>query len=230
MRDRLIVREVAGSELSRGAALLAAALGFSARDAIPAWHMRDVSRHGGLALGAFAREGLVGFSYGFPALAAGTRVLFSSGLAVAAPMRSQGIGRRLKLVQRRLAAERGYSCIDWTADPLSAAAMRLYLTVLGARLVGYATEPYLGLRAGNGAANDDVEIHWSLTEPAASGGAAETVEIPFDRRALSPAALIEWRRRIRTQVPEFLSAGYHGVGLDCDRAARRCWLRFERAA
>jgi predicted GNAT superfamily acetyltransferase len=227
MAEHVIVREASGRELAEGAAMLAAALGFRDRDAIPAWHMQDTCRRGGLALGAFAGKDLVGFSYALPVLEDGGPVLFSSGLAVAPAQRSQGVGRRLKLLQRRLATEHGYSRIDWTADPLSVVALRLYLTNLGARLVGYAVEPYAGLR--DVCPHDDVEIRWHLAaEPRPIGDRSRTIELPFDQGALSRAGVSEWRRRMRTDLPPMLADGYEGVGVDVDRAARRCRLLLAR--
>src|ERR671910_1867648 len=109
------IREAAGAELVAGAELLAASLGFAARDAIPAWLMQTTAECGGLALGAFRDGVLGGFSYALPC---GERALFSCGLAVVPAWRGEGVGRRLKLAQRARALQQGRTHIRWTADPL----------------------------------------------------------------------------------------------------------------
>ena len=106
----LEIRDAVGVELTAGATLLAASLGFEPRDAIPAWLMQTTVDHGGLALGAFRDGQLAGFSYALPC---GDWELFSCGLAVAPAWRGHGVGRRLKCAQRDRALRRRA-----VADPL----------------------------------------------------------------------------------------------------------------
>src|SRR5262245_25065302 len=133
------VRDAAGAELVAGCALLARALEFGDRDAVAPWLVQTAAGCGGLALAAFAGERLIGFS--FALLAAGDEP-FSCGLAVEPAWRGRGVGRALKLAQRERALRSGVTRIRWTADPLSAPALGLYLSGLGARLVAYKPELY----------------------------------------------------------------------------------------
>jgi predicted GNAT superfamily acetyltransferase len=211
------VRAAAAAELPAAAALLASALGFSDRDAIPAWHMQDVAERGGLALVAVDGADVVGFSYAVPAVTDGGAFLFSSGLAIRADRRGRGIGRRLKLAQGREAAARGHTTIRWTADPLSVPALRLYLTVLGARVVGYRPDAYRGVRHHGGAPHDDVDVEWLLD---AAGGVPEVVaavELPLGDRD-------GWRLRVRGELYPRLADGAEGVSVRIDRAAGRAWM------
>jgi predicted GNAT superfamily acetyltransferase len=211
------VRVAVAPELPAGAALLASALGFSERDAIPAWHMQDVAERGGLALVAVDGAEVVGFSYAVPALSGGRPFLFSSGLAIRADRRGQGIGRRLKLEQGREAAARGHTAIRWTADPLSVPALRLYLSVLGARVVGYRPDAYRGVRHDGDAPHDDVDVEWLLD---AAGGVPEVVaavELPLGDRD-------GWRLRVRGELYPRLADGAEGVSVRVDRAAGRAWM------
>jgi predicted GNAT superfamily acetyltransferase len=151
----VLIRDARGDELVAGLALLREALGFNALDAIPAWLALTTTEGGGLALCARAGGALVGFSYAVPALRPGGPHLFSCGLAVAPAWRGRGVGRRLKLAQRDRARALGIDRIRWTADPLAVPALRLYLSGLGARLVGYRAGMYDPVRR---TSNDDVEI------------------------------------------------------------------------
>ncbi len=219
----LDVRDAHGAELVAGCALLARALDFADRDAVAPWLVQTAAGCGGLALGAFAGERLVGFSFALPA-AGGD--LFSCGLAVEPPWRGRGVGRALKLAQRDRALAQGCARIRWTADPLSAPALGLYLSGLRARLVGYEPELYAAVRPA-AVPPDDVVIDWPLAgEPAAPAGSASRVEIPFDRRALDGVELRRWRLRVRNDMTRVLDAGAAGTGVAVDRAARRAWVVF----
>jgi GNAT superfamily N-acetyltransferase len=219
------IRDAAGTELIAGADLLARSLGFAERDAIPAWLMQTTVECGGLALGAFRDGVLGGFSYALPC---SDWELFSCGLAVVPEWRGLGIGRRLKLAQRERALRDGRTRIRWTADPLSARALTLYLAGLGARLTAYGAELYAAVRPA-AVPPDDVVIDWPLERPAPAGGRpAARVEIPFDHTSLSDAERLEWRLRVRRAMCRALDSGAVGTGVAVDRAARRCWVLFEQ--
>ena len=225
--EAIEVREARPAELCAGTELLAGALGFAARDAVPAWLAQDAQEAGGLALVALAGEELAGFSLALPACDGAERSYFSCGLAVQDRLRSRGVGRRLKLAQRALALERGAALIRWRADPLNAAGLRLYLDGLGARLVGYRAELYAGVRADGDVPHDDVEIEWRLREAPARGARGPLVELPWDAAELDPGAARHWRLAVRGEVRAVLAAGAVGAGVERDAAARRAWLRFE---
>jgi len=213
----VLIRDARGDDLVAGLALLREALGFKALDAIPAWLALTTTEAGGLALCARAGGALVGFSYAVPALRPGGPHLFSCGLAVAPAWRGRGVGRRLKLAQRDRARALGIDRIRWTADPLAAPALRLYLSGLGARLVGYRAGMYDAVRS---TSNDDVEIDWHVGAPPAARPTDARVEIPVDPSCRSP----EWRRSVRRQMNAMLAEGL--VGIAVDAAGDRRWVRF----
>jgi predicted GNAT superfamily acetyltransferase len=218
------IRDAAGAELVAGSALLAASLRFDERDAIPPWLMQTTVEYGGLALGAFRDGVLGGFSYALPC---GDWELFSCGLAVLPAWRGEGVGRRLKLAQRERALRDGRSRIRWTADPLSAAALTLYLAGLGARLVAYEEELYAAVRP-SPVPPDDVVIDWPLDRATrVRGRPAARIEVPFDQSALGAEELLEWRLRVRRAMRRALESGAVGTGVAVDRATRRCWVLFE---
>ena len=216
------VRDATGAELVAGCALLARALDFADRDAVAPWLVQTATGCGGLALGGFVGERLVGFSF---ALAGAGGELFSCGLAVDPAWRGRGVGRALKLAQRERALRLGVTRIRWTADPLSAPALGLYLSGLGARLVAYAPELYAAVRPAP-VPPDDVVIDWPLASAAAVAAPAARVEIPFDRRALDSAELRRSRLRVRNDMTRVLASGAVGTGVAVDRAARRAWVLF----
>jgi predicted GNAT superfamily acetyltransferase len=220
------IRDARGGELVAGCALLATSLCFAPRDALPPWLIQTAAASGGIALGAFSGAALVGFSAAIPAE---PDALFSCGLAVDPAHRGSGIGRRLKLAQRERALASGRTVIRWTAEPLAAAPLGLYLSGLGARLVDYGPGLYDEVRPAD-VPQDDVTIEWRLTgPPAAAGRAAASVEVPFDHRALDPNELADWRMRVRRRMSRTLERGNLGTGVALDRAARRAWVLFAEA-
>ena len=62
--------------------------------------MIPVTKIGGLLLGAFDNDQMVGFVFAFPGFESGRRILHSDMLAVKREYRSHGIGHQLKLAQR----------------------------------------------------------------------------------------------------------------------------------
>jgi predicted GNAT superfamily acetyltransferase len=221
------VRDAHGAALVDGCALLARAVEFSDRDALPPWLVQTSAGHGGLALGAFAGERLVGFSFALPA--AGGE-LFSCGLAVAPDYRGRGVARRLKLAQRERALAQGATVIRWTADPLAAPALALYLGGLHARLVAYAPELYATVRAAP-VTPDDVEIEWRLTEPPlAPGRPSARVEIPLEPDGLSVRERAHWRLGVRRAMTEALARGALGTDVALDRSGGRAWVLFSEVA
>jgi predicted GNAT superfamily acetyltransferase len=213
----VLIRDARGGDLVAGLALLRESLGFTIADGIPAWLAQTSAEAGGVALAAFAGRSLIGFSFAVPALRPGGPHLFSCGLAVAPEWRSRGVGRRLKLAQRDSARALGIDRIRWTADPLAAPALGLYLSGLGARLVGYRAGMYDAVRS---TSNDDVEIDWHVGEPPAARPTDARVEIPVDPACRSPA----WRRTVRRQMTAMLAEGL--VGIEVESQDVRRWVRF----
>ncbi len=73
---------------------------------------------GGHVLGAFDGDMLVGFNLGLPAQRNGMGYIHSQMLAVLPEYRNTGVGRRMKLLQRDIALQRGIQLVEWTYDPL----------------------------------------------------------------------------------------------------------------
>jgi predicted GNAT superfamily acetyltransferase len=73
---------------------------------------------GGEVLGAFAGERMIGFTMALAGVHEGKPFLHSHMTAVLEEFRDRGVGRALKLFQRKDALERGMNLVEWTFDPL----------------------------------------------------------------------------------------------------------------
>ncbi len=87
-------------------------------DVVPLSHLVAVKAAGGVLLGAFDRETLVGFVYGFVSYEYGQMAHHSHMLAVKSAYRNFNLGQKLKLAQRERVLAQGITLMTWTFDPL----------------------------------------------------------------------------------------------------------------
>jgi predicted GNAT superfamily acetyltransferase len=204
------IAPAAPGELPAASLLLRRSLGFRAADAIPPWLMLTVAEHGGICLVARTGPSVVGASFAVPA----GPVLFSCGLAVRPSHRGRGIGKRLKLAQADAARRLGFTAIEWTADPLNGAALRLYLGSLGAHLTAYHAGLYDAVRPAARTPQDDVTISWALGARVAMDGPAERVVVPWSPARLPAERWSAWRAQVRAEMGALLDAAWIGTGVE----------------
>ena len=116
--------------------------GCSEREVLPSLALIPLLDIGGVLIGAFDSQKLVGFVVGFPGLQAGTALLHSDMLAVKAEYRSSGLGYKLKLAQREAALQQGIERITWTFDPLQSTNAHLNFRKLGVTADRYKIDYY----------------------------------------------------------------------------------------
>ncbi|OGO32088.1 MAG: hypothetical protein A2136_03280 [Chloroflexi bacterium RBG_16_54_11] len=105
-------------------------------DLIPAHLINSAVHNGGLLLGAYVDQTLVGFVFGFPGLYItpdGPRLKhYSSIMGVLPELSGQGLGFTLKRAQWQMVRHQGIDRITWTYDPLLGRNAWLNITRLGA--------------------------------------------------------------------------------------------------
>src|SRR5438034_4954424 len=77
-------------------------------------------KRGGILIGAFEGDRMIGFVYSLAGLHDGRPMQWSHMAGVAGAFRSAGIGYRLKVLQRDRALQMGLDLIEWTFDPMQA--------------------------------------------------------------------------------------------------------------
>ena len=113
------------------------------RDLVAPAMLMIATKVGGLAAGAFEKDGsLAAFVFGLTGQRDGRPVHWSHMLAVRDDLRDQGIGRRLKLYQRDRLLEIGVERVFWTFDPLVARNAHLNLNRLGTQVNEYVQDMY----------------------------------------------------------------------------------------
>ena len=140
----------------------------SETDIVPAHLLITVVHNGGLVLGAFAEDKLVGFVFGFPGLeftADGPRPKHCSHMAGVHPdYRDSGIGFALKRAQWQMVRHQDLDHVTWTYDPLLSRNAYLNIARLGAVCSTYRRSEYGEMRDGlnAGLPSDRFQVDWWL--------------------------------------------------------------------
>lgn len=100
-------------------------------DVVPMSQLVAAQAAGGVLLGAFDGETLVGFAYGFPGYENGKVIHHSHMLAVKSGYRNYHLGQKLKLAQRERVLAQGINTMTWTFDPLQSPNAHLNFNKLG---------------------------------------------------------------------------------------------------
>lgn len=135
------------------------------REVYPVRSLVIMNKIGGAVLGAFdSKDRMVGFLNWLPAWDREGRYFYSLVLGVLPRHRDQGLGRAIKLEQRRLALKAGIERIEWTFDPLSVKNAFFNLEKLGAVAQRYIPNHHgeLALNSQAGLATDRLEAVWYL--------------------------------------------------------------------
>ncbi|MED3563083.1 GNAT family N-acetyltransferase [Bacillus xiapuensis] len=134
---------------------------------IPIHQTLTAVKNGGIVVGAYHQNQLVGFSYGFPGFINGKPYLCSHMLGIEKNFRGQGIGEFLKKAQKNAAIEKGYDLLTWTYDPLESVNAFLNLTKLKAICSTYVKNCYGDMKDGlnQGLPSDRFQVEWWISTP-----------------------------------------------------------------
>jgi predicted GNAT superfamily acetyltransferase len=132
-------------------------------EVVPSHVLMAVPKNGGLVLGAFDGEELVGFLFGYPGFKPDGKLKHCSHMMGVVPgYQGAGIGYRLKRAQREFVLSQGLDLVTWTFDPLESRNARLNLHKLGAVSRTYLPDYYGPLSDGlnKGLPTDRLEVEW----------------------------------------------------------------------
>ena len=138
----------------------------SETDVVPAHVLITAAHNGGVTLGAFAQDKMIGFVFGFPGLEFtpdGPRPKHCSHMMGIHPdYRDGGIGFALKRAQWQMVRHQGLDHITWTFDPLMSRNAYLNIAKLGAVCSTYRRSEYGEMRDGlnAGLPSDRFQVDW----------------------------------------------------------------------
>jgi predicted GNAT superfamily acetyltransferase len=205
-------------------------------DPVPVPILAVTVRRGGILIGAFdgpstdsgpsraeSKDGerLIGFVYSHPGIKAGRPTQWSHMLGVIDRFRNDGIGYRLKLLQRERTIAMGVDLVEWTYDPMQAMNAHLNFAKLGVVVEEYEENVYGAsnspLHRGN--PTDRFVAEWHVGAPhverrlnRAGALTVRTDELADAPRANQSVARGEWQecadvnlnletRRLLVQIP-----------------------------
>jgi predicted GNAT superfamily acetyltransferase len=138
----------------------------SETDVVPAPLLITAVHNGGLVIGAFVNDQLVGFVFGFPGIEFtpdGPRPKHCSHmLGILPDQRNAGLGFALKRAQWQMVRHQGLDHITWTYDPLLSRNAYLNIAKLGAVCSTYRRSEYGDMRDGlnAGLPSDRFLVDW----------------------------------------------------------------------
>jgi predicted GNAT superfamily acetyltransferase len=144
-------------------------------DVVPKDMFLAAVHNGGLVIGAFVEEKLIGAVFGFPGFYPtpdGPRLKHCSHiLAVHPDWRGKGIGFALKRAQWQMVRKQGIDCITWTYDPLLSRNAHLNVARLGAVCNTYLCSEYGEMRdtLNIGLPSDRFQVDWWLNTKRVEG-------------------------------------------------------------
>ena len=137
-------------------------------DVVPAHLLITAVHNGGIVMGAFVKDDMVGFVFGFPGLEMlpdGPQPKHCSHMMGVHPdWRSSGLGFALKRAQWQMVRRQGLGHITWTYDPLLSTNAYLNIAKLGAVCNTYRRSEYGDMRDGlnAGLPSDRFQVDWWL--------------------------------------------------------------------
>jgi len=190
--------------------------GWSDADLMPVRFFVVTHHIGGLVLGVFEGEELVGFLSSIPAMRNRTPYWHSHMLVVSHRFRNKGTGMLLKMAQRDHALQHGIQLIEWTFDPLESKNAYFNFEKLGVIVKRYYPNFYGSTSGVQGNLPTDriVAEWWLERDRPALTGEIRRIAIPSDIQRIKRTALGEARgiqERLRYEFEKNLSEGFYAA-------------------
>ena len=222
----------------------------SETDVVPAHMLITAVHNGGLVVGAFVENQLVGFVFGFPGLEFtpdGPRPKHCSHMmGIHSDQRDSGIGFALKRAQWQMVRHQGLDHITWTYDPLLSRNAYLNIAKLGAVCDTYRRSEYGDMRDGlnAGLPSDRFMVDWWINTRRVDRRLGKRARRPlklddFSKAELQPLYSLHTSAKNQLHPPEHFSPLEGNLTLaeipsdfsalkDADFSLARDWRFFSR--
>lgn len=147
--------------------------------AIPSHQLLAAVQNGGLIVGAYLGEKLVGFNYCFVGYQDGEMYLHSHMIGVEKAYREQGVAELLKHAQQEYAKEHGFQLVRWLIEPLEVRLANLAFLKLNATSYQYENDYYGPLQDdfNEGLPSDRLVVEWWIERDQMTDSLDELEEI-----------------------------------------------------
>lgn len=229
--------------------------GMTPADILSATTMRWMIHIGGLLIGAWDNDNMIGFCIASVGKRDGKWILWSDMAGIHPEYQGQGIGYALKQHQKKWAYEQGYDEIRWTFDPMRCGNAFFNFHKLGVISQAY-HQAFYGEMQDNinrGLPADRLEAIWKTKEeteikrqvdsksPFAVSSDDNTlqsnlvdasqikIEIPYNLTQLkqdTPTLARYWQQAVSTAFTHYFTNGY--TAFDFQRDEMRCWYNLHK--
>jgi predicted GNAT superfamily acetyltransferase len=198
--------------------------GFEDVELMPVRLFVTATKIGGQVFGAFDQDRMIGFCLAIPGIKpqGNKSYLHSHMLGVIKEYRDAGVGRMLKLEQRKDAVARGIELMEWTFDPLEIKNAYFNIARLGAVVRRFVLNQYgtTSSKLHAGLPTDRCVAEWQLSSPRVEailrGHQAEraprqaSIAVPasiYEIKANDPSRAREIQKRVSGEFQEHFSKG-----------------------
>jgi chorismate synthase len=201
-------------ELEEAADVQTAVWGLNPRNVVPSSITHVLTMRGGLVLGAYDAERMIGMLLALPARDHEEWILWSHMTGVLRQYQGRGIGAALKRSQREWALAQGYRRIGWTVDPLQRGNAHFNFHLLGQEAALTARTYHVNFYGdmdddiNRGLPSDRIEAMWCIDQPSLHEAFdPETSNILSVGEALQPVGTDQWdASTIQIALPRNLEA------------------------
>jgi len=199
--------------------------GFDDVDLIPVRLFIVATKIGGQAFGAFDGDRMTGFCLAIPGIRNGRSYLHSHMLGVLPEARDSGVGRALKLEQRKEALGRGIELMEWTFDPLEIKNAYFNIERLGAVVRRFVLNQYgtTSSKLHGGLPTDRCIAEWWLATPRVEGilsgsraqrqPATARISVPAEIESIKKSDAVRARTIQKRVSDEFLDSFSKGLAV-----------------
>jgi predicted GNAT superfamily acetyltransferase len=175
-------------------------------------------KRGGVLVGAFDGDRMVGFVYSLPGIKDGKPIQWSHMLGVLDDYRNAGLGHTLKLEQRKRSMDVGCDLVEWTYDPMQALNAHLNFVKLGVVVEEYCINVYgeSSSRLHKGTPTDRFIAQWWIREPHVVRRIEPRGVAVVRTQEAADAPLVNYTR----PAGRWLACEFY----DLDRGDRRLWV------
>lgn len=169
---------------------------FTERDVIPLHLLKPLNDQGGLVLGAFENDEMIGILVGFLAYYKG--ILHHHSHVTGVLHKYKGVGYQLKQKQRDFALSQGLDLVTWTFDPLQSSNAYFNFAKLGVTCHTYYRD-YYGEMTDSlnvGLASDRFLVEWWITSDDVVQRVNGTFQQPTLDKILSQAEVVNKTEKI----------------------------------
>ncbi|MBU7047102.1 MAG: hypothetical protein HXS54_11770 [Theionarchaea archaeon] len=169
---------------------------FSERDIIPSHLLKPINDQGGLVLGAFDNDKMVGILVGFLAYYKG--ILHHHSHVTGVLDRYKGVGYQLKQKQREFALSQGLDLVTWTFDPLQSSNAYFNFAKLGVISNTYYRDYYGEMRdlINVGLVSDRFLVEWRIKTDDVVKRVTGTFQQPTLDKILSEAGIVNKTEKV----------------------------------